>query len=102
MTPPPRAVAVKPARLEFARSFGMVWAAVSPECGFPTATSQFQPASRGSPMTWARLAPNTSAAMTAASASAVPRTAERTGTGERSFPGGNAQPHRPHNAPRPD
>ena len=76
---------MKPARLAFARSFGMVWAEVSPECGFPTATSQFQPASRGSPMTWARLAPNTSAAMTAASASAVPSTAERTGTGVRSL-----------------
>ena len=91
MAPSPRAVAVKPATLAFARSFGMVCAAVSPECGFPTATSQFQPASRGSPMTWARLAPNTSAAMTAASASAVPRTAERTRTGVRSPAGSNAR-----------
>ena len=69
----------------------MVWAEVSPECGFPTATSQFQPASRGSPTTWARLAPNTSAAMTAPSASAVPSTAERTGTTLRSLPRSNAR-----------
>ena len=91
ITPPPRAVAVKPATSGSARNSGMVWAAVSPECGFPTATSQFQPASRGSPMTWARLDPNTSAAMTAPSASAVPRIAERTGTAVRSLPGSNAR-----------
>ena len=47
IAPSPRAVAVKPATLAFARSFGMVCAAVSPECGFPTATSQFQPAQPG-------------------------------------------------------
>jgi hypothetical protein len=91
MSPSPRAVAVKPARPASARSLEMVWAEVSPECGLPTATSQFQPASRGSPMTCARLAPNTSAAMTAPRASAVPRTAERTGTAVRSLPGSNAR-----------
>ena len=41
-------------------------------------------------MTWARLDPNTSAAITAASATAMPAMAERTGTAVRSRPGSNA------------
>ena len=56
------------------------------ECGLPTATSQFQPATTGSSMTWARLDPNTRAAITAASATAIPAMAERTGTAVRSRP----------------
>ena len=42
-------------------------------------------------MTWARLEPNTTAAITAASAAVVPTMAERTGTAVRSRPGSNAR-----------
>ena len=42
-------------------------------------------------MTWDRLEPNTTAAITAASAAVVPTMAERTGTVVRSRPGSNAR-----------
>ena len=81
---------MNPATCGLARSLGTVCALVSPECGFPTATSQFQPATTGSETTCARLDPNTSAAITAASATTMPRMAERTGTADRSRPGSKA------------
>ena len=68
----------------------MIGALISPECGLPTVTSQSQPATTGSVTTWLRLAPNTSVAVTAAIAAAMPAMAERTGIAVRPRPGPNA------------
>ena len=84
------AVTVNPETNPSARNCGTACALISPECGLPTVTSQSQPATAGSPMTWDRLEPNTSAARTAASAAAIPTIAGRTGTAARPRPGSNA------------
>ncbi|HEX7162916.1 MAG TPA: hypothetical protein VF223_16985, partial [Trebonia sp.] len=68
----PMAVTVIPETNGSARSRGTACALVSPECGLPTVTSQFQPVTAGSATTCDRLSPNTSAASTAATAAVIP------------------------------
>src|SRR5262249_43024130 len=73
-----------------ARRGSAVWLA-SPECGLPTAASQFQPWSAGCSANCERLNPNVNAPTTTATAVTPLTNAVRTGTALRPRPDSNAR-----------